>query len=91
MGLDEHFSSVRSQILLMDPLPPLNKVFALILQDERQKEVVGKRQQQFDAKAFASRLISNSTNNQRAYYKAGRNQCVATVECLGILRENATS
>ncbi|CAI9778815.1 unnamed protein product [Fraxinus pennsylvanica] len=38
MGLDEHYSGVRSRILLMDPLPLLNKVVALILQDERQKK-----------------------------------------------------
>ncbi|GAU31242.1 hypothetical protein TSUD_149280 [Trifolium subterraneum] len=35
-GLNEHFAVVKSQILLMDPLPPMNKVFSLVLQHERQ-------------------------------------------------------
>ncbi|GAU41486.1 hypothetical protein TSUD_239620 [Trifolium subterraneum] len=35
-GLNEHFSMVKSHILLMDPLPPMNKVFSLVLQHERQ-------------------------------------------------------
>lgn len=33
MGLNE---PVRGQILLMDPLPKINKVFALVLQEEQQ-------------------------------------------------------
>jgi len=36
-GLEEHFSIVRSQILLMDPLPPVNRVFSMIIQQERHK------------------------------------------------------
>ncbi|CAI9786368.1 unnamed protein product [Fraxinus pennsylvanica] len=48
MGLDDPFSAVRSQMLLMDPLPSLNKVFALILQDERHKDATAKRPQHFD-------------------------------------------
>jgi hypothetical protein len=35
-GLNDNFSVVKSQILLMDPLPPMNKVFSLVLQHERQ-------------------------------------------------------
>jgi hypothetical protein len=35
-GLNDNFSMVKSQILLMDPLPPLNKVFSMVLQHERQ-------------------------------------------------------
>jgi hypothetical protein len=35
-GLNDSFDMVRSQILLMDPLPPLNKVFSMVIQHERQ-------------------------------------------------------
>ncbi|WJX63250.1 hypothetical protein P8452_48162 [Trifolium repens] len=35
-GLNEHFVPVRAQILLMNPLPPLNKIFSMVLQHERQ-------------------------------------------------------
>ena len=41
MGLNDSFSQVRGQILLMDPLPPINRVFSLILQEEKQREVGG--------------------------------------------------
>jgi len=37
MGLDDSFTHIRGQILLNDPLPPINKVFSLIIQEERQK------------------------------------------------------
>ena len=37
MGLNDVYSSVRSQILLMDPLPSVNKAYSLILQDESQR------------------------------------------------------
>jgi hypothetical protein len=39
MGLDDSFAHIRGQILLNDPLPPINKVFSLIIQEERQKEI----------------------------------------------------
>ena len=39
MGLNDSFSAVRAQILLTDPLPPINKVFSLIIQEERQREI----------------------------------------------------
>ncbi|XP_006586507.1 uncharacterized protein [Glycine max] len=35
-GLDDHFSVVHSQILLMDPLPSSNRVFSMVAQQERQ-------------------------------------------------------
>lgn len=35
-GLNDKFSGVRFQILLMDPLPPINQVFALMVRQERQ-------------------------------------------------------
>ncbi|XP_068655790.1 uncharacterized protein [Aristolochia californica] len=36
MGLDDSFSHVRGQLLLMDPMPPLNRVFSLVVQEEQQ-------------------------------------------------------
>ncbi|KAK4260423.1 hypothetical protein QN277_003540 [Acacia crassicarpa] len=34
-GLNDRFANVRSQILLMDPLPTVNKAFSLVVQQER--------------------------------------------------------
>ncbi|GAU41109.1 hypothetical protein TSUD_139780 [Trifolium subterraneum] len=35
-GLNENFGMVKSQILLLDPLPPMSKIFSMVLQFERQ-------------------------------------------------------
>jgi hypothetical protein len=39
MGLNESYSPVRGQILLMDPLPSINKIFSMVVQEERQREI----------------------------------------------------
>lgn len=39
MGLNDAYSHVRSQVLLFDPLPSINKVFSMITQDERQRSI----------------------------------------------------
>jgi hypothetical protein len=39
MGLNNSLSNVHGQILLMEPLPPFNKVFSMILQDDRQRQI----------------------------------------------------
>lgn len=36
MGLNDSFSQIRGQILLMDPPPPINKVFSLITEKDHQ-------------------------------------------------------
>ncbi|KAL5543790.1 hypothetical protein UlMin_007574 [Ulmus minor] len=40
MGLDDSFSQVRGQLLLMDPMPPINRVFSLIVQEEQQRRTI---------------------------------------------------
>uniref|UniRef100_A0A2N9HI29 Retrotransposon Copia-like N-terminal domain-containing protein n=1 Tax=Fagus sylvatica TaxID=28930 RepID=A0A2N9HI29_FAGSY len=37
MGLNDSFSHVRAQILMTDPLPTITKAFALVVQEERQR------------------------------------------------------
>lgn len=39
MGLNDSFSHIRGQILLIDPMPSINKVFSLVLQEERQHDI----------------------------------------------------
>jgi hypothetical protein len=38
-GLNDTFSVVKTQILLKDPLPPINKVYSLVVQEESQNVV----------------------------------------------------
>lgn len=39
MGLNNSYARVRGQLLLMDPIPPINKVFTLISQKEHQRTI----------------------------------------------------
>ena len=39
MGLNESFAQVQGQILLRDPLPSLNKVYSLLIQEEKQRSI----------------------------------------------------
>ncbi|PON64598.1 hypothetical protein PanWU01x14_123100 [Parasponia andersonii] len=39
MGLHDSFAHIQGQVLALDPMPPINKVFALISQDEHQRKV----------------------------------------------------
>ena len=39
MGLNDSFSQVRTQILLMDPLPSVNKAHSLFIQEEMQRSI----------------------------------------------------
>lgn len=38
IGLNEEYQSVTSQVLLMDPLPQINRVFSMIMQQERKAQ-----------------------------------------------------
>lgn len=38
MGLNDSYESIRGQILLMSPIPSLDKTFSMIIQEERQRE-----------------------------------------------------
>jgi hypothetical protein len=61
MGLNDQFSNVRGQILLMEPLPPFNKVFSMILQDERERETSSFIGNSFtDGVAFMSRAPASA-------------------------------
>ncbi|XP_043717827.1 uncharacterized protein LOC122665751 [Telopea speciosissima] len=70
-GLNDSCSAVRSQILLMDPLPTLVKAYSLLLQEEQQRSLQGSRQATFDQSALvvqhSSRSDSKSGTRPRYY------------------------
>ncbi|XP_073317119.1 uncharacterized protein [Primulina huaijiensis] len=39
MGLNESYTQVRAQVLMLDPLPLISKVFAFVVQEERQRSI----------------------------------------------------
>ena len=39
MGLNDFFSQIRGQLLLLDPLPQINKVLSLVSQEKKQRFV----------------------------------------------------
>ncbi|CAM8954310.1 unnamed protein product [Rhodiola kirilowii] len=64
MGLDDVvFGTLRSNIMAQDPLPPLNKVYSLVIQEERLKTVVTSREFPTDSLALAARSHSKSANS----------------------------
>ena len=39
MGLNDSFSHIQGQIFLMDPIPSVEKVYSLLIQDEKQRSI----------------------------------------------------
>jgi hypothetical protein len=63
VGLNDSFSAVRAQILLTDHLPPLNKVFSLIIQEEKQKEITV-NSMSHESIAFLTKSVLNPSSSQ---------------------------
>ncbi|XP_047177474.1 uncharacterized protein LOC124844559 [Vigna umbellata] len=61
-GLNDSYNTVRTQILLMDPLPNINRVFSLIMQQERQE-----KQGSADIK-----VLANVADRSRQWKSEGR-------------------
>ncbi|KAM7529237.1 hypothetical protein LguiB_032647 [Lonicera macranthoides] len=44
MGLNDTYSAIRGQILLMQPLPPIGKIYSMVLQEEQQRDITISRE-----------------------------------------------
>ena len=72
-GLDDRLSVVCSQILLMDPLPSVNRVFSMVIQNERQHATVVSP---LDApNDFVNNVVCSSANatDARSFHGTPRN------------------
>ena len=75
IGLNDTYSVVRSQILLMDPILPLSKVFSLLLQDEKQRKVGASKKFQVDTIVVLVALGNKNNAKNFNKNKARRPQC----------------
>jgi hypothetical protein len=81
MGLNDSFAQIRGQILLIDPLPSINKVFSLVIQEERQREI-SVHPVQVETAALMTRASSQYQNQQHHNGKSVRTSlCVLIVVC----------
>lgn len=67
MGLNDSYSHIRGQILLMDQIPPVNKIFSLVIQEECQRDVGSNSSNSamaFNVRSNANHNPRNSTGNQ---------------------------
>ena len=58
MGLNESYSHVRAQILMIGSLPSINKVFSLVIQEERQRNLSSFSLNQHSSAAYGVSLSS---------------------------------
>ncbi|XP_058192002.1 uncharacterized protein LOC131309363 [Rhododendron vialii] len=77
MGLNQSYSAVRGQILLMDPLPSVNRAYSLVLQEERQREVSSNRSPTPDVAALTVKgnLNVNKNTGKKSTEKNKRPNC----------------
>ncbi|XP_073304103.1 uncharacterized protein [Primulina huaijiensis] len=95
MGLNDLFTHIRSQVLLHDLLPPISRVFALIVPDERQREIGGNQGTNLPNQGMAFTLKADHTQAQLGSRKTqnqkGRPYCTTcnvpghTVDTLEVL------
>ncbi|KAG6729697.1 hypothetical protein I3842_01G043000 [Carya illinoinensis] len=69
MGLNDSFDSIRGQIILMTPMPSLDRIFSLFLQEKRQRE------------ACALLLPHHETSVLAAFQSQGRKREKVDVTC----------
>ncbi|KAJ0733953.1 putative transcription factor interactor and regulator CCHC(Zn) family [Helianthus annuus] len=64
MGLNPAYDVVRGNILMMNPLPSISQAYALLVQDEKQKEIHASGQ--FNLEAASMNVYNNVRTNQNA-------------------------
>ena len=62
-GLNEEYSNVRSQIMLMDPFPPIAKAFNLVAQQERQLHSASEVDTEDEVKVLPSTTVPSVAAN----------------------------
>ena len=60
MGLNDSYTAVRGNILMMNPFPSLSQVYSLLTQEERQRQVKSRADFQSEGTSFAAGINQNT-------------------------------
>ncbi|XP_060191013.1 uncharacterized protein LOC132620365 [Lycium barbarum] len=79
MGLNDTYGPVRSNILMISPLPNVNLAYSLLIQDEKQREIYVNSQFPGDSSSYLAVQQHSSTNKPQNYeYKGKRNNLICS-------------
>lgn len=70
MGLNESYSTVRSSILLMNPLPTVNITYLMLNQEEKQRGIINTINNQHEVLAFFTHKASNNQTQNPKHNKS---------------------
>ncbi|XP_075092028.1 uncharacterized protein LOC107793659 [Nicotiana tabacum] len=80
-GLNESYSQSKSQIMMMPPLPSINKVYSLLVDQESQRNLTSTTQVARVTEALKSTALYSSKNvNNAGNYKSKNSQVQCNVE-----------
>lgn len=83
MGFHDSFTQTRSQLLLVEPIPPINKVFALISQEGHQRNVntITGTSVSNNPMAFSVKTEGNQSNNSQYSGTGQKKECSLYAYC----------
>lgn len=77
MGLNDSYGSIRSNIIMISPLPSVNLAYSLLIQDEKQKEIYHNPQSPADLSSYSAvQQPILGTKSQSYEYKGKKNNLV---------------
>ncbi|KAL5568439.1 hypothetical protein UlMin_025014 [Ulmus minor] len=83
MGLNESFSQIRAQILMIEPLPSINKIFSLVIQEERQRSLNSCSVLPLSATVAQANVLADSAGSTTSSLNSlSTNQCQELISLL---------
>ncbi|XP_069151275.1 uncharacterized protein [Solanum lycopersicum] len=71
MGLNEMYTAVRGNILMMATLPTMAQAFAILSQEERQREMKPSNHMALESSSLNASMLSQSNSTNSSSYKGG--------------------
>lgn len=86
IGLNESYDTIRSQILVLDMLPSVNKAYSMVLGVEKQRAIQGDLLSNMDSSMMMTKAAQHNTKAQNIRgVKRRMTGCVNIVRQQGIL------